>query len=71
MGEPRTAPAGVRHHLPDETLRERWGSDLEDLRHEFQAADRWIRRLAEERPLVALAAAVAVGYFAGRVLSRV
>ena len=60
MTESKTAPAAVRHHVPDESLRERWAGDIEDLRGELHAADRWVRRMAHERPLLTLAGALVV-----------
>lgn len=57
--------------LPDESLRERWSADLEDLKDGLRSSDQWVRSFVHERPLAALTAAIATGFLAGRIMSRI
>ncbi len=64
----RDMAAGAR-----ETLREVQGkveAGMEDLRSYAEAADAGIRKLARERPLLAIACALGLGFVIGRLASR-
>jgi hypothetical protein len=67
----RTAPAPVMPNPPAETARERWAADFDDLRDELRGIDLELRTFVRRRPLAALVAALAAGYVAGRIISRV
>lgn len=60
--------AGARHgggQLPDEVRR--WAGEAQELVHR---ADRQLVQLVRERPMTCLAAACAVGWLLGRLVSR-
>jgi hypothetical protein len=67
----RTAPTPVMPNPPAETARERWAADFDELRDELHIVDLELKNFVRRRPLAALAAALAAGYVAGRILSRV
>jgi ElaB/YqjD/DUF883 family membrane-anchored ribosome-binding protein len=64
----RDMAAGAR-----DTLREVQGkmeAGMENLRSYAESADTGIRKFARERPLLAVACAVGLGFFIGRLASR-
>ncbi len=60
-GDARDAARGVARDVEER---------LEGMRGYADDAGEWIRMLARERPMTALALAVGVGFVAGRLLSR-
>jgi hypothetical protein len=55
------------HQAP---LRERARAMAEGVRERFAPVDTWIRTQARERPLLALAGAIGIGYLLGRLIRR-
>ena len=51
-------------------LQERAEAWAEEMKERFEPVDTWIRTTTRERPLLALAGAVGIGYFLGRLLRR-
>jgi hypothetical protein len=54
-----------------EPLRERAEEVVERVKRTMAPVDEWIRTLAREQPMVALAGAVGIGYLVGRLIRRV
>lgn len=61
MGEARDKAREVAHDVQDR---------LEGMRGYADDAGEWVRTLARERPMTAIAVAVGIGFVFGRLLSR-
>ncbi len=61
MGEARDKAREVAHDVQDR---------LEGMRGYADDAGEWVRTLARERPMTAMAVAVGIGFVFGRLLSR-
>jgi ElaB/YqjD/DUF883 family membrane-anchored ribosome-binding protein len=52
------------------SLRERAQELSTQIKQRIEPVDTWVRTLARERPLVALAGALGIGYLIGRLIRR-
>ena len=64
----RDVAAGARETLRE--VQDRVGARVEDLRGYAESADATIREFARERPLLAIACALGLGFLIGRLASR-
>ena len=53
-----------------EPLRAQAEAATDQLKHRFAPVDNWVREMARERPIVALAGAAAIGYLVGRLIRK-
>jgi hypothetical protein len=56
---------------PSSPLAERAQALVSQVKQRMEPVDAWIRTLARERPLVALAGALGIGYLVGRLIRRI